>query len=162
MARTIAILTPFSAEFPTTNYPELRLVNRRPTLGFDATTDETCYWTLIAPQGITTPLTLVITYMMASATTGNVVFQAALEAVTDGDATDLDNVTSFDTTNGSAATAVPAVAGYIDQISVTLTNNDTVAAADYLRLALNRDANHASDTATGDAYVLACELRDSA
>lgn len=161
---TRAILLPYAAEFPASNYPELRLVNRRPVLGFDAGTDETCYWTLVAPQGITAPLSLIMTYMMASGTTGTVGLQAQIEAVSDGDATDLDNTTSFDTANNSASTTVPGTAGYIDQITITLTNADSVAAADYLRIALNRDANGSAvaDTATGDLYVLACELRDSA
>lgn len=156
------VLSPLSAEFPASNFPQLQLINRRPVISFDAATDETAYWTGVAPQGWTGTVTAVITYMMASATTGNVIFQVALEAVTDGDATDLDATTSFDTANTSATTAVPGTAGYIDQISVTLTNADSIAAGDYFRLSLNRDADNASDSATGDAHVLAVELRDGA
>lgn len=153
--------TPFSAEFPASNYPQLTLSNRRPVLGFDAATDETAYWTSIAPQGLTGTITVVITYAMASATSGNIYWQAALEAITDGDATDTDSTTSFDTAN-SGNGAVPGTAGYIDQISITMTNADSIAAADYFRLSVNRDADNASDTATGDAYLLAVELRDAA
>ncbi len=159
MANSRLVLTPFSAEFPASNFPQLMTVNARPVLAFDPSTDETCYWTFIAPQGLTGTLIAVITYMMASAVSGAVYFQAALEAVTDGDATDLDATTSFDTANSGNAT-VPGTAGYIDQISITLTNNDSVAAGDLVRLALNRDADNASDNATGDAYVLAVEFRD--
>lgn len=153
--------TPFSAEFPASNYPQLTLSNRRPVLGFDAATDETAYWTGIAPQGLTGTITVVITYAMASATSGNIYWQAALEAISDGDATDTDSATSFDTAN-SGNGAVPGTAGYIDQISITMTNADSIAAADYFRLSVNRDADNASDTATGDAYLLAVELRDAA
>lgn len=153
--------TPLAAEFPSSNYPALTLVNRRPVLAFDAGTDETAYWTGIAPQGLTGAITVVITYIMASATSGNIYWQAALEAVTDGDSTDLDAGTSFDTAN-SGNGAVPGTAGYIDQISITMTNADGLAAADYFRLSVNRDADNASDTATGDAYLLAVELRDAA
>lgn len=153
--------TPLSAEFPASNYPQLTLSNRRPVLGFDASTDETAYWTGIAPQGLTGTITVVVTYAMASATTGNIYWQAALEAITDGDATDTDAATSFDTAN-SGNGAVPGTAGYIDQISITMTNADSIAAADYFRLSVNRDADNASDTATGDAYLLAVELRDAA
>lgn len=158
------VFTPFSAEFPASNFPQLTIVNRRPVLAFDASTDEACYWTGVAPQGLSGALTLVITYMMASATSGAVGFQAQLEAVTDNDATDLDATTSFDTVNNSASTTVPGTAGYIDQISITLTNADSLAAADYFRLSLNRDADGSAitDSATGDAYVLAVELRDAA
>ena len=158
---TRAFLTPFSAELPTTNFPALTVVNTRPVLAFDATTSETCYWTLTVPQGWTGTKTAVITYMMASATTNGVAFDVALEAVTDGDATDLDATTSFATVNTGTAT-VPGTAGYIDQISVTLTNDDSAAAQDYLRISLARATANASDTATGDCYVLGVEIRDGA
>jgi hypothetical protein len=156
------VFTPLSAEFPSANFPELNIINRRPVLAFDAATDETVYWTGIAPQGLTGTVTVVITYMMASATSNNIIMQAALEAVSDGDATDLDAGTSFDTANSSSAVTVPGTAGYIDQVSVTLTNADSIAAGDYFRLSINRDADNGSDTATGDLYVLTVELRDAA
>lgn len=154
--------TPFGSEFPAANYPQLTLSNRRPVLAFDEGTDETAYWTGIAPQGLTGAITVVITYAMASATSNNIVWQAAIEAISDGDTVDTDSATSFDTANSSGAVAVPATAGYIDQASITMTNADGIAAADYFRLSVNRDADNASDTATGDAYLLAVEMRDEA
>lgn len=155
---------PHSAEFPASNFPQITHINQRPVLAFDAATDETAYWTDIAPQGLTGTLTLVITYGMASATSGTVGLQAQIEAVSDGDVTDLDATTSFDTVNNSASTTVPGTAGQIDQISITLTNADSLAAADYYRISVNRDANGSAitDSATGDLYLLAIELRDAA
>lgn len=153
--------SPLAAEFPASNFPQLLLSNRRPVLAFDASTDETCYWTAVAPQGLSGTLTLIILYAMASATSGSVYFQAALEAITPGDSVDTDATTSFDTAN-SGNDAVPGTAGYVDSVSITLTNADSIAAGDLFRLALNRDADHGSDTATGDCYVLAVELRDAA
>ena len=155
------IFTPLAAEFPSSNFPALTMSNRRPVLAFDASTDETCYWTGVAPQGITGTVTVVVSYAMASATTGSVYFQAALEAITPGDAVDTDATTSFDTANSGNGT-VPGTAGYVQQISITMTNADSIAAGDYFRLSLNRDADNGSDSATGDAYVLAVELRDAA
>lgn len=159
---TRGIYLPLAAEFPSSAFPQLTQINQRPALGFDASTDETCYWTDVAPQGLTGTLTLVVSFVMASATSGNVIMQAAVEAVTAGDATDLDSTTSFDTANSSATTAVPATAGYLAQMSITLTNKDSIAVGDYFRVSLNRDADNASDTATGDLLVLAVELRDGA
>lgn len=161
---TRAVFLPYSAEFPATNFPQLLLSNRRPVLAYDASTDETAYWTFIAPQGLTGTITLVLTIAMASATSGTVGFQAQLEAITDGDATDTDATTSFDTVNNSASTTVPGTAGYIKQISITMTNADSMAAADLVRLSINRDADGSAitDSATGDAYLLAAELRDAA
>lgn len=161
---TRAVFTPNSAEFPSSNFPQLLLSNRRPALAYDAATDETAYWTGIAPQGLTGTITLVVTYAMASATSGTVGLQAQLEAITDGDSTDTDATTSFDSVNNSASTTVPGTAGYIDQISITMTNADSLAAADYFRLSINRDADGSAitDSATGDLYLLAVELRDAA
>lgn len=155
------VFTPNAAEFPASNFPALVAINGRPALGFDAATDETVRWTAIAPQGLTGTITAIVYYMMASATSGAVYFQAALEAITPGDATDLDATTSFDTANSGNGT-VPATAGYEQAISITMSNADSLAAGDYFRLSLNRDADNASDTATGDCYVLAVELRDGA
>lgn len=154
--------TPTSAEFPTSNFPALGLSNRRPVLGFDATTSETAYWTFVAPQGITGTWTAVLSYAMASATSGGVAFDVALEAIGSGDATDTDAATSFDTVNTGTDAAVPGTAGYMEQISITLTNADSIAAGDLVRVSVARAVANASDTATGDAYVFAVELRDAA
>lgn len=159
---TRAIFTPYSAEFPATAFPQLQLVNRRPVLSYDASTQETAQWTGIAAQGFTGTVTALVNYVMASATANLVDFEVSLEAVTDGDATDLDAGDSFDTVN-SASTTVPGTAGHIDQLSITLTNADSIAAGDYFRLKVSRDADDATnDTATGDCHVLAVELRDGA
>lgn len=162
MANTRFVFTPNAAEFPASNFPQLTLVNRRPVLAFDADTDETCYWTAVVPQGWTGTITAYIYYIMASATSGKVDFEVAVEAVTDGDSTDLDAGTSFDTANTITAPTVPGTAGYIDVITCTLTNNDSSAAGDYIRFSLMRDADDGTnDTASGDCYVLAMEIRDN-
>jgi hypothetical protein len=159
---TRAILTPLNAEFPATNFPALTFVNTRPVLAFDASTAETCYWSLKAPQGITGTLTLVVQYIMASATTGKVDFEVAIEAISDGDTVDLDATSSFATVNTITAPTVPGTAGHIDEFTCTLTNNDSITAGDYVRISLTRDAGDATnDTAAGDCYVLNAELRDS-
>lgn len=156
------VLTPNVAEFPASNFPQLMLVNRRPVLAFDATTNETCYWTVCLPADWSTSSspTARIAYIMASATSDTVDVDVAVEAVTDGDETDLDAGTSFDSVNSTDNTTVPGTAGYLDVISVTLTNHDSSAAGDYCRFSLARDA--ASDDATGDMYVLWMEIQDAA
>lgn len=161
MTTTRASLTPFDAAFPTTNFPQMLVVNARPVLAFDATTAETAYWTLIVPTGFTSPMAAIITYMMASATTGGVAFDVAVEAVTDGDATDLDAATSFDTANTGTQATVPGTAGQIDQVTVTLTTGDSAAVNDYYRLSITRAVANGADTATGDLYLLAVALQDA-
>ena len=159
---TRTILTPEGAHYPATNFPALLLSNRRPVLAFDASTSETAYWTFVAPQGITGTLTAVISYAMASATTGGVAFDVALEAISSGDALDTDATTSFDSVNTGTDSAVPGTAGYMEQISITLTNADSVAAADLVRVSVARAVANGADTATGDCYVLSVEIRDAA
>lgn len=160
---TRMIFTPMSAEFPSSNFPQLTLVNRRPALAFDASTDETCQWTAVAPVGLTGTLTAVVHYIMASATSGKIDFEGSIEAVTPGDAFDLDAGDSFDTANTITAPTVPATAGYESSFTITLTNKDGIVAGDYFRFRLMRDADDATnDTATGDCYVLAVEFKDSA
>lgn len=159
------LLTPYSAEFPDTNFAALLTVNsteRRPVLAFDATTDEAAMWTAVVPQGFTGTVTAHVYYMMASATSGDVVWAVTVEAVTDGDTLDLDAASGYGTVNTATAATVPGTAGYLDVVSVTLSNLDSAAAGDYLRIKLTRDADNGSDTAAGDAYALCLELRDSA
>lgn len=161
---TRAFLHPYAAEPPESGtFPEIVTVNGRPALAFDASADETARWTLRVPQGWTGTLTAIVDYAMASATSGSVRGQAQIEAISDGDAVDLDAATSFDTANSAGAT-VPATAGHLDQLSITLTNNDSSAAGDYARLSFNRDADGTSgtDDAAGDMYVFGIEIRDSA
>lgn len=142
---TRVVFTPFAAEFPSSNFPALTMSNRRPVLAFDASTDETCYWTGVAPQGFAGTPTVVVTYAMASATSGSVYFQAALEAITAADAVDTDATTSFDTANSGNGT-VPGTAGYIQQISITMTNADSIAAGDYeIRLSVLVSGNKRTD-----------------
>jgi hypothetical protein len=135
---------------------------RRSVLAFDASTDESAMWTFVAPQGISGTMAAVVTYCMASATSGKVDFEVAIEAVSDGDSLDLDASTGYATANTITAPTVPGTAGYIDQFSCTLTNDDSIAAGDLVRLKLTRDADDGTnDTATGDCYLLSVEVRDS-
>lgn len=158
--------TPLNAEFVSSvAFPELKKdAAGRFVLAFDASADETAYWTFIAPAGLTGTLTLILHLKMDSATANAVGFQAAVEAVTAADATDLDAGTSFDTVNNSTSTTVPATAGYIFEISITLTNKDSIAVGDYARISINRDADGSAitDSATGDCHLLAWEIQDAA
>lgn len=160
MATTRGSFTPLAAEFPTSNFPALTAVNGRPVLAFDAATDETCYWTFVAPQGLSGALTLLVHLFGNAAGTNSTFWQAAIEAVTPGDAVDLDSATSFDTDN-SGNVAMPATQGHQTTVSIALTNADSIAAGDYVRVRLNRDADNGSDNFAADAYVSLVELREA-
>lgn len=154
------VFLPLMAEFPSSNFPQLSTSIIRPVLWFDGgTTNEICYWTDIAPQGSWSTVTAVLKCVANSATSGDVIFRVTVEAITPGDALDTDATTSFDATNASSATTVPGTAGYLFEISITLTNKDGIAAGDYYRIGLERNSNSASDTVTTDVGIYACELR---
>ncbi len=159
---TRAILTPLAAEFPASSFPGLLTVRNRAVLAFDDTAGETCFWTLVAPQGLTGALTVVISLMMASATTGGLVFEAGVEAVSDSDTVDLDAGGSFAAATAATLVTVPSTAGYMRQISITPADADGIAAGDLVRILISRVPSNGADTATGDCYVLAVELRDAA
>lgn len=156
------ILLPESATFPGTNFPQFMKLTTpdRYVLAFSPTTKEAAIWTGIVPVGWTGTKTAYIYYIMASAITGDVDVDVSVEAITDGDSVDLDAGSSFDTVNSLDTTTVPGTAGYLDVLAVTLTNNDSSVAGDYVRFKLERDAPN--DSATGDMYVLAVEIRDGA
>jgi len=164
-ARTIRSWSPTSGESKTTTFPQPGRTSdasgARPYLGFDAATDEASYFTFVAPAVITTPLTAILSFAMASATSGNIICDGTVEAITAADAVDTDAAESLDAVNTSSATAVPATAGYVAQLSITLTNADTIAAGDLCRLRIRRVGSNVSDTATGDLNLLALELRDN-
>ena len=167
MATTRYTFTPESAGFPTSAFAALTQIGTgtyaRLVLAFDGATDEDAFWTFVAPQGLSGALSAVISYCMASAVTGTVRFEAKIEATTPGDTDDLDAAAHFGTTNSNGGTVPATTAGKMGQIEVTLTNADSIAAGDYCRLNIHRDADGTTgtDDVTTDLYVLAVELREA-
>src|SRR5690606_12615433 len=96
----------------------------RPALAM--ATDESFDLLWQAPVGLTTPLTALLTYRMASATSNAVEMRVAIEAISEGDSLDTDAASSFGSDNDSGDVTVPSTAGQIDQISISLSNNDSV------------------------------------
>lgn len=124
---------------------------------FDAATDEAGVWQFRMPGDYASGLTAKIGYSMVSATADEVEFEVAVMAVTDADAADI-GTASFDTVNVGSAT-VPGTVGYLDVISITLTNADSVAAGDLVAVSLSTDSDDAAnDDATGDREVVFLQL----
>lgn len=124
---------------------------------FDATTVEQMMWSLRMPQDYASGATMKAQFRMASATSGNVVLEGRVAAYTP--TTDTASIASkaFAAANTSATTAVPGTAGAIKEISITLTNADSLAAGDFVVFYLARDTG-ANDTATGDLAVQAVSI----
>lgn len=133
--------------------------NDAPKVLFDDTTPEGIYWQFRMPSDYSSALALKLVYTMASATTGTIEFEVSVWAASDNESA----VTlSYDTVNNGSE-AVPGTAGLTSDLSITLTNADSVAAGDLVRVKLFRDANDATnDTATGDLELWAASLEYTA
>lgn len=127
---------------------------------FDATTEEWCCWQLRMPADYASGLTCKVQYLMASATSGGVAWDVRVSATSDGDSQDVD-AQDFGSANVGTAT-VPGTAGYLDEVSVTLTNADSVAAGDFVVIRVARAVANGADTATGDAEFLGCAIEYTA
>ena len=95
----------------------------------DTTTHEYAGWQRRIPASYSSGLISKIQYTMASATSGTIELEIDMMCTSDGDSADI-NTLSFDTVNSSGGVTVPGTAGHLDEISITLTNNDSVAAGD--------------------------------
>lgn len=150
---------------PSSAHADRGVVQNRSYMAFDASTVEAMYSVAFQmPAAYTGSGTLKadILYAAASATSGKFDFEVSVEALTAADAVDTDAASSFDSVNAVNGT-VPGTAGYMEKLTVTLTNKDSVAAGDMVRIKLERDADDATDdTATGDARVYAVVIREEA
>jgi hypothetical protein len=127
-------------------------------LSFDATVEEWCSWQFRMPPDFASAPVAKVQWKAASATSGGVVWGVQLAAVTPADASNLTSAKAFATVN-TASTTVPGTAGYLAETSITLTNNDSLAAGDLVILRLSRVVADGSDTATGDADLIALGIQ---
>lgn len=157
---TLMVLVPQDNEPPSSNYATLDTRNGHLVLDFDASTDEAaCFRGILPSHYAGGGITIKIHYAMTSATSGNVIWQTAIERVSDSQQ-DIDS-DGFATANSSGAVAVPGTSGHVDICSVAHASGaemDSLAVGEGFRLKVNRDADNGSDTATGDAELWAIEL----
>lgn len=140
-----------------TNPPGMAFALGAMTWLFDDTTPEALYTEFRMPQNYASAPVFKLQYSMVSATADDVEFEISVYAVTPGDSQDLD-AESYDSVNSGTDT-VPGTAGHMKEISTALSNADSVAAGDYVRIKLERDADDATnDDATGDCQLRTCAL----
>ena len=123
---------------------------------FNSTTDSFLYWDFRMPNDYGSGLTAKVQYKMQTATSGSIVLGVAIMAVTPGDAQSV-NADSMGTVN-SATDTVPGTVNYLDEVSISLTNTDSLVAGDLAVIYLMRDADNVSDNAKGDVDVVAFSL----
>ena len=122
---------------------------------FDADTDEHIYYQFLMPDNYASAPIVDVYYKCTSATEGTAAFGAQIAAVTDADEADMD-ANKLDAANVGTAT-VPGTAGYMDVISITMTNADSVSANDFVILCVFRDIS--GDSVAADIEVPLVVLR---
>ena len=126
-------------------------------LAFDASGEEWVSFQFRMPDDYASASIVKIAFKMTSATSGAVKWGAQIAAVTPGDAVVINSAKAFATVN-TATTTVPGTVGYVTESSITMSNDDSVAAGDFVVLRISRVAADAADTATGDAELVQAGL----
>lgn len=160
---TLVVFKPQDNVPPASNYATLDLRNGHLHLEFDAATDESATFEGVLPRhyaggGLT--VTLVWT---AAATSGSCRWQVQIERHQD-ETTDLDS-DDFASAQSAGGTA-PSTSGTPQYTAVTFTDGaqmDSLAVGESFRLKVTRDADGTSgtDDMTGDAELLAVEIRET-
>lgn len=158
--KTYSIFTPLHNQPPATNYATVDTRNSIMVLDFDASTDESAVFVGVIPESasLASGLTIRIHWMATSATSGTCRWGVQIE---DMNASDLDS-DSFDTA-ATAGSTTNATSGNLTTTSITITTIDSVVAGDAYRLKVYRDADGTSgtDDMTGDAELVAVEVRSA-
>ena len=158
-AKTLARFTPRENQPPATAFATLDTRNSIAVLDFDAATDEAAIFSGVIPDyaDLSSGLKIRLAWMATTATTGNVRWRVALERGN----TDLD-ADSFDTAaegNGAAN----GTSGIPTTTSISLSTIDSVAVGEPYRIRISRVGSDATnDTMTGDAELVAVEVRSAA
>jgi len=160
---TLLIFGPMQNEPPSSAYATLDLRNLHPVLDFDDTTDENAVFSAVMPQHYAEGgITVYLHYAMTSAESDNIIWSVAFERIGDQQQ-DIDS-DGFASAQSCSATAVPGTSGNVDVISIPFTDGaqiDSIDPGEAFRIKVTRDADNESDTATGDAELLAVELRET-
>lgn len=156
---TLLVFTPLSSEPPATVYATVHTRNGHPVLDFDAATDEKAFFSDVLPRNYAGGgITAYIIWMASTATSGNVIWQIAWERAS----TDLDS-DSFATAIASAQTVPNGTSGITTTATIAFSNAqiDGLTAGEAFRLQLVRNSTNPSDNMSGDAELVAIELKET-
>lgn len=158
------VVFPASAGIPpSSSFAPLIRRNNHLLAAYDAAADENLDFEGVLPRHYAGGgLTITLVWMAATATSGNVIWNAQIERHSDDDI-DLDS-DSFSAANASSAVAAPSVSGEVSYDTITFTDGadmDSLVAGESFRLRITRDADNASDTMAGDAQLMRVEIRET-
>lgn len=159
---TLCVFTALSNMPPAASFATLDTRNAHPVLDFDAAADENAIFGAILPRAYGGGgLTVTIVWSATSATSGNVIWNAAIERLDTATDTDAD---SFATAQAASAAATSGTSGNLTYTTITFTSGaqmDSLAAGEAFRLKVTRDADNGSDTMTGDAELHRVEVKET-
>jgi len=157
--KTYAVFTPLDNQPPATNFATIDTRNSIMVLDFaDSSADESAIFVGVIPEGASlgSGLKVRIRWMATTATSGVVRWGAQfMNLNTDCDSDSFDTATEGNTTTN-------ATSGTPNTTELTVTNIDGLAAGDFFRLKIYREqSDTANDTMTGDAELIAVEVRSA-
>jgi len=157
-SKTYAVFTPDNNQPTATAFATLDTRNSIAVLDFDDAATESAVFVGILPEAadVSSGLIVSLRWMATTATSGNVRWSVAWEKSN----TDLDS-DSFDTATAATATA-NGTSGIVTVTNITCTTIDSLAAGDLFRLRVQRIGGDGADTMTGDAELVAVEVRSAA
>lgn len=161
---SLIFFTVHANEPPASNYATFDTRNSHAVLDFDDTTDEAAVFTGVLPRNYAGGgITAYVHYAMTSATTGKVRWEASIERIGDG-SQDID-ADGFASAQGVNVAAVDGTSGNVDIAAIAFTNGaqmDSIAVGESFRIKIERKpSDTTNDTATGDAELLAVELKET-
>ena len=157
--KTLAVFSASDNQPPATAFATLDTRNSVAVLDFDPATDEFAIFSGVIPDyaNLVSGLKIRLTWMATTATTGNIRWGVQFMRCT----TDLD-ADSFDAET-LVTSAANSTSGIVSVAEITVTAFDGLAAGDAFRIRIYRDADDAAnDTMTGDAELIAVEIRSAA
>lgn len=156
LGKTIAFFTPLDNQPPATNFATLDTRNSIAVLDFSDTTEESSVFVGVIPDKALLGSGIIarINWMATTATSGDCRWGVQFEKMdTDTDSDSFDSATEGQSTTNATA-GIPTVT------SITCTSIDSLAAGDFFRLKIYRDASDTiNDTMTDDAELISVELR---
>jgi hypothetical protein len=127
-------------------------------LAFDATTAERAYWKFQALSYGSGNITATIEWYADTASSGAVMWETAVAAITPNtDSGDVETK-AFATVNTQADTHLGTTGQRLHSVDLTISNLDSIAAGDGVWLRVSRLPADAGDTMTGDALLTAVTL----
>ena len=159
---TLLIFHPYNNEPPASNFATLDMRNLHPCLDFDAATNESAVFSGVMPQHYAGGgVSCRIWWGAATATTADTVWTMAFRAIED-DADDIDASHTYDF--NTVTDTAPSASGEFTAAVITFTNGaamDNVGAGDLFLLRITRNADDGADSMSGDAQLMAVEIRET-